>query len=215
MLAGCKPAPVTQEPVVTTPPPVVETSPTPEPAAQKLVLVDPQGSAAAEMVTLLTDFAASNSLEFQTVSALDPIPPTAETRIVVFLQVPTSLDELVSAAPQTQFIVIGDADPNGNANLSVIKSKAEDIAFMGGYLTTIIAWDWRSGGLIPTDTALGGSYRDAFENGGRYVCGQCTSTYAPFFYFPLIVEESTQAGAPGWTAQVAALAEYLRQSGFC
>jgi hypothetical protein len=74
------------------------------------------------------------------------------------------------------------------SNLSVITTQAQDLAFMGGYLTTLIAEDWRSSGLIPNDTGLGLDYKDAFENGARYLCGLCVPYWAPLLYFPVVVE---------------------------
>lgn len=210
--AGCKPEPPTPQPTLIPATPTLEPSPTTIP--QRLVLVDPNGTATPEMVTLVTEFSAANALVFQNMAALDVTPPTAETRIVVFNGVPEGLDDLAGSAPQTQFIVIGDADPAGRANMSVVKAKPEDLAFMAGYLTMLIAWDWRAGGLIPNDTTLGAGYADAFDNGGRYVCGQCTSAYAPFYYFPLEVEESLQAGAGGWQVQVNALVEYFVKAAY-
>lgn len=205
---GCKPEPTaapqpTPEPAIPTP------EPSPTAAPQRLVLVDPNGAAATGVVTLLTEFATSNALIFETMANLDQVPPTAEMRIIVFNGVPNDLDNLAASAPQTQFIVIGDVDPAGRANLSAVRVNSGDVAFMAGYLTMQIAWDWRAAGLIPSDTALGADYSDAFENGGRYLCGQCTSTYAPFYYFPLVAAEVSQAGAGGWQAQTNQLVEYF------
>lgn len=208
VISGCKPGQTTPETIAPTQPPTAAVTPEPTAPTQKLILVDPSGTTSAEITTFLTDFAVSNGLDFET-SAVDALPvPGEETRIVIYLSEPENLQSIVSSAPQTQFIVAGSADPAGVNNLSVIKSQPQDLAFMGGYLTTLIAWDWRSGGLIANDTALGAGYLDAFENGGRYVCGQCTPYYAPYYYFPLVLEESSTAGAGGWLAQVNSLNEY-------
>jgi hypothetical protein len=182
-------------------------TPTTEPA--RLVLLDESSNAPQVVIDTLAAFAAENALVFEQVNALDPATLSPATRIVVSLTQPANLDALLAAAPQTQFIVAGSLDPAGKANLSVITSKEEDLVFMGGYLTMLIAWDFRAGGLIPTDSALGGNLRIAYENGGRFFCGQCTSYFTPFYYFPLIVEESTSAGAAAWQAQLAPLSEYL------
>lgn len=212
VISGCKPGDVTPQPDLPTPPPTIETTPEPTALSQKLLLVDPSGAASEEVSAYLGEFAALNGLIFET-SASDVLPVLGEeTRVVIYLNEPSNLLDIVSSASQTQFIVAGTIDPAGSNNLSVIKSKPQDLAFMGGYLTTLIAWDWRSGGLIPNDTSLGAGYLDAFENGGRYVCGQCTPYYAPYYYFPLVLEESSAAGAAGWLAQVNSLVEYYVDS---
>lgn len=208
---GCKPT-LTSTPEPTLPPATATLPPpTATPAPQRLVFVDPAGSASAEITAYLADFAASNGLVYQGMAALDN---TDGAKIVVFNTVPEGLNDLAAGAPQTQFVVIGAVDPGGLANLSVIKSKPEDLAFMAGYLTMLIAWDWRAGGLIPGDTNLGASYANAFENGGRYVCGNCTSSYSPYYYFPLLTAESSAAGAAGWLLQVNALAEYFVKAAY-
>ena len=97
-------------------------------------------------------------------------------------------------------------------NLSLIRTAGEDLAFMSGYLTMQIAWDWRAAGLIPTDTVMGAEKADAFENGARYLCGQCTPYYAPLVYFPLLAQESMQAGYDAWDAQIINLAQHYVNS---
>ncbi len=208
LLAGCvtpTPAPTaTPAPLPTEPPTPTSTT---EPA--RLVLLDETSSAAQPIIDYLTTIAAENALVFEQMNALDPAQLTPATRVVVALSQPANLDALLAAAPQTQFIVAGNLDPAGKPNLSVITLKEEDLVFLGGYLTMLIAWDFRAGGLIPTDTALGANLRVAYENGGRFFCGQCTSYFSPYYYFPLIVEESSSAGAAAWQAQLGPLAEYL------
>jgi len=39
---------------------------------------------------------------------------------------------------------------------------------------------------------------DAFENGARYVCGQCTPFNPPLVYFPLLARETMQADFAAW-----------------
>jgi hypothetical protein len=208
VLSACKPTASTQEPAAVTQPPTAEATPEPTAVSQKLLLVDPSAAAGEDVTQYLSEFAASNGLAFETINA-DTLPTLGEeTRVVIYLTEPANLQDIISAAPQTQFIAVGSSDPAGSSNLSVIKSQPQDLAFMGGYLTSLIAWDWRSAGLIPNDTSLGSNYLNAFENGGRYVCGQCTPYYAPYYYFPLVLEESSSAGAAGWLAQTNSLAEY-------
>jgi len=209
--SGCKPT-LTPTPEPTLPPATATLPPpTATPTPERMVFVDPAGSAPAEITSYLADFAATNGLVYQGMTTLDN---TDGARIVVFNNVPEGLSDLAAGTPQTQFVVIGAAEQGGLPNLSVVKSKPEDLAFMAGYLTMLIAWDWRAGGLIPSDTSLGASYADAFENGGRYLCGNCTSSYSPYYYFPLLTAESSAAGAAGWLAQVSALAEYFVKAAY-
>jgi hypothetical protein len=208
ILAGCT-QPTELPATSTVPAPTEMPTLTPTPEAARLVLLEQSGSVTQPVLDFLTAFSAENGLLFEQVNALDPAQVTPGTRIVVALSQPGNLDELVSGAPQTQFIVAGNVNPSGRTNLSVITSKPEDLAFMGGYLAALIAWDFRAGGLIPNDTSLGGNLGLAFENGGRFWCGQCSPYFSPFYYFPLIAEASANADAATWQAQLGPLVEYL------
>lgn len=207
LVAGCKPLTETPEPAANTALPTAIVTAEPTVVLQKLILADPDGFASAEIVSFLKDTAAANGLVFETTAVVDPAALGSETRVVVFLAQPDNLQNLVSALPQTQFIAAGSADPVGMSNLSVITTQAQDLAFMGGYLTTLIAEDWRSSGLIPNDTGLGLDYKDAFENGARYLCGLCVPYWAPLLYFPVVVEATASAGADAWNSQMNLLSD--------
>ena len=207
-LTGCKNTPAVIEPSATAKPATEQPTIAPTAASPRLVMVDPTGMVASEIVELVAGFAANNALVFENLPSLSVSELSAESKIVVFLAQPTDLNDLLNAAPGTQFIVVGGEDPNGRANLSVIQSRAEDLAFMAGYITTNIAWDWRSGGLLVSDGPLGAGYFDAFENGGRLMCGQCSPYYSPYYYFPYIIEQPLQSPASSWVEQLPVLTQY-------
>jgi hypothetical protein len=215
LLTGC--GQPTGEPPVPTEPlagtqPIEGNTPLPTAPPARLLLVDTAGTASAELTAYLTSFAAENGLLLET-SASSELPPQQEdTKVVIFLAEPANLADIVAASPATQFIVSGSVDMAGLTNLSVISAKAEDLAFMGGYLTILIAWDWRAGGLIPNDIVMAAEKADAFMNGARYVCGQCTPYYAPIVYFPLLAQESSQAGTDAWGTQITTLGQHFVNS---
>ena len=198
----------TAEPVTTdVPTQVVTVAPTESP--QRILLIDPAGVATNELNAYLTGFAAENGLTLEKSSSPELPPQQPSTRVVIFLAEPANLAEIAAASPETQFIVSGSIDTPGIPNLSVIRSNVEDQVFMAGYLAMLISWDWRSAGLVPTDTVMAAEKANAFENGARYFCGQCTSYYAPLVYFPLLGLESAQAGLGGWEGQIATLEQNL------
>jgi hypothetical protein len=206
-LSGCtKPTdtpPPTDVPAVT-PTEVVTAVPTTMPA--KLLLVDPTYLASGELNAYLSTFSAENGLAVETLTSAELPAQGEETKVVIFLAEPANLTDIVAASPATQFIVVGDIENSAMNNLSVIRAAGEDLAFMGGFLAMQIAWDWRAAALIPTDTVMGAEKASAFENGARYLCGQCTPYYAPIVYFPLLAQESAQAGFDAWDAQINNLA---------
>ena len=213
-LSGCAkptdapPLPTNSPPV--TPTEVITAEPTAAPA--KLLLVDPAGQAAEELYAYLSSFGAENALTIETITSPELPPQGEETKVVIFLAEPANLTDIVAASPATQFIIVGDVDNSPQPNLSVIRAAGEDLAFMGGFLAMQISWDWRVAGLIPTDTVMGAEKADAFENGARFVCGQCTPYYAPFVYFPLLAQEPMQAGFDAWDAQIVNLAQHFVNS---
>ena len=204
LLSACgKP---TDAPPLPTPPdettiPIVETSvPTTVPA--KMILVDPAGLSSAEIDAYLSTFAAENGLLLEKLTTPEIPAQPAETKIVVFLAAPANLADVVSASPDTQFIVSGAVDIDPLPNLSIIQTRAEDLAFMAGYLAMQISWDWRTAALIPNDVVQAAEKANAFENGARFVCGQCTPYFAPIVYFPLLAQEATGASIEAWDVQI-------------
>lgn len=211
ILSGCvkstdTPPPPTDTPVVM-PAETITAEPTASPA--KLLLVDPAGQAGDELRAYLSSFSIENGLTIETLTSPDLPAQGEETKVVIFLTEPANLSDIVTASPATHFIVVGDIENTAFPNLSVIRAAGEDLAFMGGFLAMQIAWDWRSAALIPTDTVMSAEKADAFENGARFVCGQCTPYYSPIVYFPLLAQESTQAGYTSWDAQVTNLVQHF------
>jgi hypothetical protein len=192
-LAGCNGNP-TDAPVVTGEPATVEpTTADPTSIPAKLVLVDTQGQADETLTTLLTEFASANSLLFETRSTQEG--DFAGVVMAVVLDATDSLNSTASSNPETQFVGVGSAISAPAANLSIIRNKPEDLAFMAGQLTTLVSEDWRSGGLLNANGAAIEVISDAFVNGGNYVCGWCKPTYPPYLSYPVYQDISGKAGA--------------------
>jgi len=187
--AGCNGAAKT--PAATPTPEATAVPPTPTPAPAEIVWVDAQGDANSALAAVVSEFAAANALQYRTVTALDASGINLGTRIVVFASAPENLTALAAASPATQFAVLGSSSTSVQANISVVQTSPADEAFMAGYLTMLIAEDWRAAGLLPSDSALGDSYADAFTNGARFVCGKCNPFYAPLVDLPLVTSVPT------------------------
>ncbi len=187
---GCRPAvEVAADPES---PPATATLPeptnTPLPPSELLVLVaaaETEASQVQAVEALLAETAASNGMEFETLSALSAAEVTPELKLAVYLSPPPNLMDVVRAAPQTQFIAVSQVDLEAAPNLSVIRHRPEQAAFIAGAAAVVIAFDWRSAGLLPADSLLGAAHEDLFRNGGGYFCGICNPFYAPHVRFPL------------------------------
>lgn len=182
-------APVTTSEPSTLEPTVVE--PTPMPA--RLVLVDQQEQVDEPLTTLLGDFASANNLLLETRATLEG--DFTGVTIVIVLEAGDSLNSIASSNPQTQFVGIGTTNIVAGSNLSVIRNKPEDLAFMAGQLTTLVSEDWRSGGLLSGNGATIEVISEAFVNGGSYVCGTCYPVYPPYISSPLYLDVSGKSGA--------------------
>lgn len=190
-LAGCDKT--TQTPATPTTKPTIESTAAPAVIPASLILVDAAGSAPLNIQESLQTFAATNTLEFRT--SIDFTFDFAEVKIVVVLDAGSDFQELVNAHPDVQFLFIGESSTPVGGNISIIKNKPEDLAFMAGQLTTLVSEDWRSGGLLNANGAAIEVISDAFVNGGNYVCGWCKPTYPPYLSYPVYQDISGKAGA--------------------
>jgi hypothetical protein len=190
--------------------PTPEPTPTPEsatvtPLPAEIVLVDALGAADAGLVDVVSQFASANSMIVRQTTGLASAEISSGTKIVVFTSDPGNIAELSSTAPATQFVVLGESAVTAGGNVSTIKADAADRAFMAGYLTMLLADDWRAAGLVTSDGPLGDSYADAFTNGAQYICGKCNPYYAPVVAFPVVAFEPTAADETTWANDAAAL----------
>lgn len=208
LLVGCvSAAPVepTSVPTAAISPTATEL-PTPTPLPEKVVLVGGEESSFAATQVLMQELAAQDSLVFETRPALQPSEITPEWKIVVLLTLPGNLPDLLVAAPQTQFVAVSPVELQSGANLTVIRTRREMEAFTAGYLSALVGYDWRTAGLLPSDTPLGGVLSDAFRNGQLFLCGTCNTYYAPYARFPLVKALPSASSPQDWQTAMQELA---------
>lgn len=205
---------INRTPTATPTPEATAIPPTPTSAPDEILWVNSQPDTNDTLTTAITEFAAANSLQFKAVPSLDTSGLTSGTRIVVFASVPVNLAGFTSAAPTTQFVVLGSTSVSAQGNISVIQTSPADEAFMAGYLTMIIAEDWRAAGLLTSDGPIGAAYADAFQNGARFVCGKCNPFYAPIVNLPLVASEPTGTDSTTLLTATSSLTENWLSSAF-
>ena len=136
-------APTKAEPAPTTAPP----------DAARVILVAPNGTdqgLGQAVSKAVADLAGKDSLAVSTVKELSAGDLTPAVKVAVLVGAPQNMDQLLQAGPKTQFLVVGSGDlPQKAANLSVISQKAEDQAFMAGYLAELISNRLARGGPGP------------------------------------------------------------------
>jgi hypothetical protein len=212
IVAGCSPqtvspASITQTAAPTQP--VILPSATAQPSATpppgKVILIAPTGTDAQAVQAALVELSGSAGLQFETQAELQPTGVDQSTRIVVAMAAPANLNDLLSAAPQVQFVVISGSDlPQAN-NLTVLRTRPESQVFLAGFISVLLSTDWRSGGLLPSDGPLGANLQDAYVNGGRYFCGVCAPGWPLGLTYPQPAPLPAGSDGPSWQAAAAGL----------
>ncbi|MBN2048555.1 MAG: hypothetical protein JW750_11990 [Anaerolineaceae bacterium] len=178
--------------------------PTPTPMTRKAVLVAPpavRSEDAAWARTRINDRASESGLTLEVVEQVMPEMIGSDWALVVFLIAPDNLDALRNSAVETQFVVISDAQMEGQGNLTVLYRDPYEQAFMAGYVSMLAAPDWRLGGLLPwPDETTGQELIEAFTNGANYFCGRCASVYMPVALFPKTSSLTPDSAPEEWTA---------------
>lgn len=181
-------------------------SQTPTPVAGEVVLTYSQnynGLRSEEARAVLEELAAGAGMVFSEFPGLQAGEVKENWKVVVLLDVPANLNELVASAPQTQFVAVSQSEQPAAPNLSIIWEKPENQSFIAGFVTLMIATDWRAGALFSDDAVLSPLQLDAFINGGHYICGRCTSTWMPVKAFPLVSSMPVSTDLTAWQSVVA------------
>jgi hypothetical protein len=178
--------------------------PTATPLPGKVLLVAPDGTDSQPFQVALVELNSASGVSVETRQAIQKEDLRSEIKIVVLLSVPANLAELLAAAPQTQFVAVSAVDLPAAGNLSVIREKLENQAFVAGYLTALLSTDYRAGGLIPSDGPLGGVLQEAFNNGAHFYCGVCAPGW-PLIYYPQVAALPTASDGPAWQSAAAGL----------
>jgi len=172
---------------------------TPTPVPGKAVLLA-TGSADPALAALVSEQAGKAGLTVETRDSLQPADLGAEVKLVVALDAPANLADLLAAAPLAQFVVASRTALQPADNLSVLQMQPEQQAFAAGLVATLISDDWRAAGLIPADAP---TLQDAFANGGRYYCGVCSPGWPLGVTFPLVNGAAAPGDGPAWAAVAA------------
>jgi len=215
ILSGCTMQPVSPSPTrdsatqevaeqpLVDPSATPEPSPTPQPG--KVFLVAPAGSNPASIQAALAELAGEEELALETLPDLQPDALTQNVRVAVMLSAPGNLADLLAAAPQAQFVVISGTDLPAAGNLTVIRWRPENQAFLGGYIAVLLSTDWRAGALIPTDGPLGAGLQDALENGGSYFCGVCAPGWPLYMTYPQVTALPADSDGLAWQSAATGL----------
>jgi hypothetical protein len=181
--------------------------PTPTVLPGRVLLISPAEGVPAGLQADLEAWSESAGLVFESAAEIQAGALSEQVKIVVALAPPENLNDLASAAPQTQFLVVTGADMPASGNISVIRQRLENQVFLAGYIGVLLSTDWRVAGLLPADGPLGDSLRDAFVNGGKYFCGVCAPGWPLRVYYPEVGVLPSASSGTDWLASAEDLFE--------
>ncbi|MHB8087051.1 MAG: hypothetical protein ACYDH2_02265 [Anaerolineaceae bacterium] len=194
-VSGCadRSTPTPDVPTIT---PTSEFTPTATQAPARIVLFDPAAQASAAAATVMNDFAAANSLAFETWTELSG--DLTGIKVMVVFSGLDNLAEVAVSNPQIQFITTAQ-NTAAAANISTLAANPVHVAFMAGYLAAMTSEDWRAGALISDPVNVG--LANAFTRGGEYLCGRCTPKYGPILFYPVTYSTDGANDAVSWVIQ--------------
>ena len=185
-----------------TPTPTLTPSPTPQPPTA--VLLASAGADQAQVSSLqtsLNEMITAAGLRWQVRQQLSPTDLVPALRLVVVVPPDPGLADLVTAAPETQFLALGIPSLATAPNLTTIGSEAarpDQQGFIAGAIAAMLSNDWRVGVISLSDTVAGHAARTGFMNGVVYFCGLCRPAHPPFYEYPLIYELPSTATSAEW-----------------
>lgn len=192
---------VTAAPQIT----VEQPSSTPPPAQVWLVVPEGAESIAEQITPWLEQKATSQNLVLEIHPPADLNNPPANLRLAIFAAPDAQTSNWTDRFPDAGLIILNDDSSEASQNVSVIRSAPIQQAFIAGFITTLVAPDFRSAALFNQNDPRLNQLQDSFQNGGRYLCGRCTPVFAPIVFFPLTGTFNPAGGAPGWITSFDAL----------
>ena len=187
-------ADVTQE----TTPPTATSIPTIAP--DRAVLVAPGDISSIELAeaqALIADLAARSGLEFEIRQEIYPNEISPDIKIIVFLEQPDNLGSLAANEPEIQFVAISGQNWSPPVNGTIILKNEDHVAFLAGYLSALLAPNFRVGGLLVSENT---KLNQAFNNGVSYYCGLCAAVINPLNTYPVLSQQPVNSSPANWQA---------------
>jgi hypothetical protein len=184
----------TQEPIPPTDTPI------PIIAPDRAILAAPADISSIELAeaqVLIAELAAGSGLEFEIRQEIFANEITPDIRIIIFLEQPDNLGSLAANAPETQFVAISSQNWSPPANGTIILKNEDHVAFLAGYLSALLAPNFRVGGLLVSENT---KFNQAFNNGVNYYCGTCAAVVFPLNTYPVLSQQPANSSPANWQA---------------
>ena len=178
---------------------------------ERIIMYNPSDAVAGSNIAAqewLTSWSAENRYFFEVKSQLTSgdIPEGTKV-VVVFNENGVDINALAQENPATIFVVKRESPMDDQpANVITLVEDSAYLNFAAGYLSILIAPDWRLGALLPWDDELSGAETlQAFTNGSAYHCGRCASTYMPVVLFPVTSSLPSTSAPETWMDEIQTL----------
>jgi hypothetical protein len=186
----------------TTQTPTLTPTPTPLPPFAVLLAAPEADPAQVDAIqTALNDIIIQAGLQWQVRQQLTVDDLVPELHLVVAVPPDLGLEELIAAAPDTQFLALAIPGLTAAPNLTTIGSEGnrpDQQGFIAGDIAAMLSYDWRVGVISLSDTVEGRSARTGFLNGTVYFCGLCRAAHPPFYEYPMYFELPSTATSVEW-----------------
>ena len=187
-------------------PALVQPSPTaPLPGLVWLVIPPAGETTAASIQPWLEQKAAADNLTLEVRTPAELTNPPENLQLLILSTADSQTIDWSAGYPNLRLIILNDDSTPPSPNVSVIRSSTAQQAFIAGFITTLVAPDFRSGAMFRQDDPLVNQMEDAFRNGGRYLCGRCAPVFAPIVLFPQTTTFFPNADPQGWVGAFDAL----------
>jgi len=138
-----------------------------------------------EIQEILQKYAIRNNLDFSVIDLLS-VENLQNAKKVFIYERTDNWKQLAANLPDIEFLVISPQELDLPKNVIQIQTPNSELLFVAGYVSAILADDWRVGAILPSETNGGSTYSQIFSNGVKYLCGLCSPVYAPVVFFPTI-----------------------------
>ena len=175
-------------------------TPIPIIAPDRAILVAPADISSVELAEAqvsIAELAAGSGLEFEIRQEIFANEITPDIRIIIFLEQPDNLGTLAANAPETQFVAISGQNWSPPANGTIILKNEGHVAFLAGYLSALLAPNFRVGGLLVSENT---EFNQAFNNGVSYYCGLCAAVINPLNTYPVLSQQPANSPPANWQA---------------
>ena len=197
-LSGCRGSQPNVDGTQETAPPTA--TPIPTSAPDRAILAAPADVSSiefAEAQVLIAELAAGSGLEFEIRQEINANEISPDIKIIVFLEQPDNLGSLAANAPETHFVSISGQNWSPPANGTIILKNEDHVAFLAGYLSALLAPNFRVGGLLVSENT---GFNQSFVNGVSYYCGICAAVIYPLNTYPVLSQQPISSSPANWQA---------------